>query len=169
MAWLQSTRAVSGAELRVRKPATGEHTRRASDEAERVIRDMAGKWSDEEVAATLNRMGFATGQGNTWTGRRVGAYRQTNEIRAYESATKDGRCLTMLEAAQTLGVSSYQIRKLIQSGLLPARQVVFDAPWQILAADLERPEVQRALGKRSRRGRPCRNSRDNHTLKIPGI
>lgn len=155
-------------ELRVRKPATGEHTCRASEEAEKVVREMAGKWSDAEIAATLNRMGFTTGQRNTWTASRVRAYRQKNEIRAYESATKDGHCLTMLEAAQKLGVPCYQIRKLIRSGILPARQVVFDAPWQILAADLECPEVQTALRRRKGRGRPCRNSRDDQTLVIPG-
>jgi hypothetical protein len=39
----------ASSELRVRKPATGEHTRRASDEAECVFRDMADKWSHEEI------------------------------------------------------------------------------------------------------------------------
>jgi len=155
-------------EMRVRKPAPGEHTRRTSGEAEAVIRDMAGKWSDEEIAATLNRMGFATGHRNTWSAERVESFRRTKEIRAYESATKDGRCLTMLEAAQKLGVSCYQIRKLIRGGVLPARQVVFDAPWQILAEDLDRPEVLAALHRRQSRGRPCRNSTDTNTLDIPG-
>jgi hypothetical protein len=62
----------------------------------------------------------------------------------------------MLEAAQTLGVTCHVIRALIRDGILPARQVVFDAPWQIRAADLERPAVHAALGRRrTRRGRPC--------------
>jgi DNA invertase Pin-like site-specific DNA recombinase len=156
-------------ELRIRKPATGEHTRRAPEEADRVIREMAGRWSEAEIAATLNRMGFSTGQSLSWNARRVASYRQTNGIRAYESAVKDGRCLTMVEAAQKLGATCYTIRKLIKQGVLPARQVVFDAPWQILAADLERPEVQKALRRGVRRcGRPCRNSRDDRTLTIPG-
>jgi DNA invertase Pin-like site-specific DNA recombinase len=155
-------------ELRVRKPATGEHTRRAPEEAERVIREMAGRWSDAEIAAQLNRMGLSTGQAHSWNARRVGAFRQKKEIRAYDSATKDGRCLTMLEAAQKLGVTCHVIRKLIHDGILPARQVVFDAPWQILAADLDRPDVQAALRRRRRSGRPCRNSRDDRTLVIPG-
>lgn len=156
-------------DLRVRKPATGEHTRRAPEGVAGVIRGMAGRWSDTDIAATLNRMGFSTGQGNTWNETRVSHYRLKNEIRAYESATKDGQCLTMLEAAERLGVSCYRIRKLIRDGLLPARQVVFDAPWQILAADLDRPDVQNALRRSKGRGRPCRNSRDQRTLKIPGV
>jgi hypothetical protein len=130
---------------------------------------MATRWSDEEIAATLNRMKLSTGQGLTWNSARVGAYRRTAGIHGYESAIKDGQCLTMVEAAAKAGVSCHAIRKLIKSGLLPARQVVFDAPWQIQVADLERPEVQKALHRRRRgAGRPCRNSSDRRTLEIPG-
>jgi hypothetical protein len=75
----------------------------------------------------------------------------------------------MLEAARTLGVTCHVIRALIRDGIVPARQVVFDAPWQILAADLKRPAVQAALRRRrTRRGRPYRNSGDTLTLTIPG-
>jgi hypothetical protein len=82
---------------------------------------------------------------------------------------KDGTCLTMVEAAKKAAVSCYAIRKLVRDGILPAKQYVFDAPWQILAVDLERPEVQQALRRRRKRaGRPCRNSSDDRTLAIPG-
>jgi DNA invertase Pin-like site-specific DNA recombinase len=156
-------------ELRVRKPATGEHTKRAPQQAEKIVREMATRWSDEDIAATLNRMALLTGQGKTWNALRVGTYRRTAGIHGYESANKDGRCLTMVEAAAKSGVSCHVIRKLIKTGVLPARQVVFDAPWQIQAADLERAEVQRTLRRRARGpGRPCRNSRDTRNLEIPG-
>jgi hypothetical protein len=75
----------------------------------------------------------------------------------------------MLDAAKKLGVSCHAIRKLIRDGVLPAKQYVFDGPWQILASDFERPEVKDALSRRRKlAGRPCRNSRDNRTLEIPG-
>ncbi|MFN0251372.1 MAG: recombinase family protein [Kofleriaceae bacterium] len=154
-------------EHRMQKPQTGEHTKRASIEADAVIRDMATRWSDEHVAATLNRMGLTTGRGLTWTAKRVNSHRRTHGLSGYESKTKDGRCLTMTEAAKQLGVSHYAVRCLIKTGLLPARQVVEDAPWQIMADDLCRPEVQEALRERDRR-RPCRNSPDRRTLRIPG-
>lgn len=51
-------------EHRVKKPMPGEHTKSASSEADAVIRDMATRWSDEHVAAMLNRMGLTTGQGH---------------------------------------------------------------------------------------------------------
>jgi DNA invertase Pin-like site-specific DNA recombinase len=156
-------------EVRVRKPRPGEHTKRTSADAGQLIREMATRWSDADIAATLNRLGLTTGQGNSWNERRVGNYRRKASIPGYESAVKDGRCLTMLEAATTLGVTCHVIRALIRNGILPARQVVFDAPWQILAADLERPEVQAALRRRrTRQGRPYRNAVDTCTLMIPG-
>lgn len=156
-------------ELRVRKPQPGEHTMRNAPEVDEIIRQMGARWSDEHIAATLNRMGSSTPFGHTWNAKRVGDYRRTKGIPGYESAVKDGKCLTMVEAARKAGVSCHVIRKLIQDGILPAKQYVFDGPWQILAVDLERPEVEAALrSRRKRAGRPCRNSRDGRTLMIPG-
>lgn len=156
-------------ELRVRKPKPGEHTMRNSAEVDQIIRQMGTRWSDDHVAATLNRMGTATPFGHTWDAKRVGDYRRTKGIPGYASAVKDGQWLTMVEAAKAAGASSHAIRKLIREGVLPAKQYVFDAPWQILAADLERPEVVEALrSRRKRPGRPCRNSQGNGTPIIPG-
>jgi len=140
-------------ELRVRKPRSGEHECRTSEEAVAVIRSMATRWSDEEIAATLNRMGLPTGQGKTWTAHRVASLRRVREIHAYKSAEKNGEWLTMSEAAATLGVSHHQIRRLIKEGILAADQVVPDAPYQIRASDLRTERVTAAL---ARKGRPCR-------------
>ena len=149
------------------KPQTGEHSRRASQEADQLIRSMATRWSDADVAATLNRLAIPTGQGNTWTPMRVAAYRQKSGIPAAASSVRDGRCLTVVDAATKLGVTRYMIHALIDAGILPAHQIVRAAPWQILATDLDLPAVQQALRTRARRGRPCRNSHDNRTLTIP--
>jgi DNA invertase Pin-like site-specific DNA recombinase len=156
-------------ELRVRKPQSGEHMKRNAPDVDEVIRQMGARWSDEHIAATLNRMGASTPFGHTWNAKRVAGYRRTKGIPGYESAVKDGRCLTMVEAAKSAGVTCHAIRKLIRDGILPAKQYVFDAPWQILAADLDRPEVQEALrGRRKRAGRPSRISRDERTRMLPG-
>jgi hypothetical protein len=155
-------------ELRARKPASGEHRKRAPAQADVLIREMAGIWSDEHVAATLNRMGLRTGQALTWTRRRVESYRRTHGIRAYAPARGDGEWLTMRDAAKTLGVTNHVMYGLIQSGVLPARQVMPDAPWQIRTEDLQTPEVKRALANRRTIGRPCRVQQDDRTLTIPG-
>ena len=86
-------------ELRVPKPKSGEHGCRTADEAVAVIDTMATRWSDEDIAATLNRMGLPTGQGKTWTANRVSSLRRVRGINAYRSAEKNGEWLTMSEAA----------------------------------------------------------------------
>ncbi len=74
---------------RVRKPKTGEHGCKTSEDALSVIRGMAGRWSDEHIAANLNRMGLPTGQGKTWNAKRVSSIRRVNDIHAYFSADKE--------------------------------------------------------------------------------
>jgi hypothetical protein len=49
-------------QLRVRKPKSGEHGGRTPEEAVAEMRSIATRWSDEDIAASLNRMGMPTGQ-----------------------------------------------------------------------------------------------------------
>jgi DNA invertase Pin-like site-specific DNA recombinase len=135
-------------EVRGRKPATGEHRRRASADADALIRAMAGEQSDAAIAVRLNREGHRTGQCLEWTECRVAAYRRTARIPAYAPARDDSDWLTMRDAAAALGVPDQVIRKLIQCGLLPAKQVMPDAPWQIRVEDLRTPHVLEAVQKR---------------------
>jgi excisionase family DNA binding protein len=111
-------------QLRVRKPQSGEHGCRTPQAALAVMRSMASRWSDEDIAASLNRMGMPTGQGKTWTAHRVSSVRRVNGIHAYRSAEKNGEWLTMSEAASKLGVTHHRIRRLIKDRVLPAEQVV---------------------------------------------
>jgi len=95
---------------------------------------MATRWSDQDIAATLNRMGLPTGQNKTWTAHRVSSIRRVRGVRAYRSAEKNGEWLTLREAAERRGVTSHRIRKLINAGILHAEQVVPGAPFQIRAS-----------------------------------
>jgi excisionase family DNA binding protein len=140
-------------ELRVRKPQTGEHGCATTEDALAVMRSMAGRWSDEHIAASLNRMGMPTGQGKTWTAHRVASVRRVRGIHAYRSAEKDGEWLTMTEAAAELGITNHAVRRLIKAGVLAAVQVVPGAPYQIRAEDLSSEPVKAAA---ARKGRPCR-------------
>jgi len=140
-------------ELHVRKPKSGEHGCATADDALAVMRSMAGRWSDEHIAASLNRMGLPTGQGKTWTAHRVSSVRRVRGIHAYRSAEKDGDWLTMTDAAKALGVTNHAIRRLIKSGILPAVQVVPGAPYQIRADDLASESIKTAIAGK---GRPCR-------------
>ena len=151
-------------ELRVRKPKTGEHGCTTPGQTLDVIRSMAGRWSDQDIAASLNRMGMPTGQGKTWTAHRVGSIRRVNGIHGYLSAEKNGDWLTMSDAAAKLGVSHHQVRKLIKAGVLATGQIMPNAPHQIRAADLDTEQVVAAIG---RKGRPCRATPEKQLSMFP--
>ena len=144
-------------ELRVRKPKPGEHGCTTIEDALEIMRSMAGRWSDEHIAATLNRMAIPTGQGKTWTANRVGSIRRVRGIHGYLSAEKAGEWLTMRDAAKALGTTHHTIRRLIKAKILPAVQLVPDAPWQIKVSDLSLEAVKSAI---ARKGRPCRSTDD---------
>jgi DNA invertase Pin-like site-specific DNA recombinase len=144
-------------QLRVRKPSSGEHSRRTTDEALAVIRSMSCRWPDQDIAASLNRMGIRTGQGMTWNAHRVSSLRCAHGIHAYRSAEKNGKWLTMSEAAKLLGVNNHVIRRLIKRRILHAEQVVPDAPYQIQASDLQSEAVTAAIAGKHR---PCQDDVD---------
>ena len=152
-------------ELRFKKPKTGEHGCITPEDAISVMRSMAGRWSDQDIAASLNRMGMPTGQGKTWTGSRVGSIRRVHGIDGYRSAEKNGEWLTMSEAAAKLGVSHHQIRRLIREKIIVSEQIMPDAPHQIRAADLQSEAVAAAL---KRKGRPCRAIPENQLSMFSG-
>jgi excisionase family DNA binding protein len=143
-------------QLRVKKPKPGQNGRENSEDSLTLIRSMAGRWSDSDIAATLNRMGLRTGLDHSWTARRVSSTRRFNGIRAYASADKHGEWLTMTEAAEKLGVTNHVIRRLIKEKTSPAEQVMRNAPHQIRVVDLQREEVAEALKCREA---PCRDPR----------
>ena len=125
---------------------------------------MAGRWSDENIVATLNRMGLPTGQGKTWTAHRVSSIRRVRGIHAYRSADKNGKWLTLSEAAKACDVSAHRIRRLIALGVLPAEQVVPGAPYQIRAVDLQDERVVTAM---RHKGHPCQSSPENQIPMFP--
>ena len=152
-------------ELRVRKPRTGEHGCNTPEAALAVMRSMATRWPDEDIAASLNRMGMRTGQGKSWTAKRVGSLRRVHGMHAYRSAEKGGEWLTMSEAAAALGVTNHVVRRLIKDGALAAEQVVPGAPYQIKAADLREAHVTEALAPRNG---PHRSDRQTELPIFPG-
>jgi DNA invertase Pin-like site-specific DNA recombinase len=151
-------------QLRVRKPKSGEHGCRTSEEALAVMRSMATRWSDADIAASLNRMGMRTGQDKSWTAHRVSSLRRVHGIHAYRSAEKTGEWLTLSEAAAQLGVSHHRVRTLIQAGLVGADQVMRGAPYQIRASDLDDPRIKAFLDGV---GRPCRSNSQNQISMFP--
>ena len=158
-------------ELRVKKNKTGIHRKRASEEAENVVRRMAGRWPDEQIAATLNRLGIPTGAGNTWNEVRIYNLRRRLQLPAYDpESAGGGQTCTLAQAAKRLEVSEALVRRLIRDRLLLATQATKGAPYEIQIDDLDNEALQRALREPRRLGKVVRErAAGRRSLRLPGI
>ena len=134
-------------ELRVAKFKTGRHTRCTSLDTIDVVQQMATYHSDAEIARTLNRLHLKTGAGNPWNELRVRSLRSRLKLPVPRPETSGNR-ISMLQAAQQLGVSTSVVRRLIDDKILPATQVLEGAPWAIDAQAITAPEVIQAAMSR---------------------
>jgi hypothetical protein len=98
---------------------------------------MAGKYPDEQIAATLNRLRLRTGADNTWNETRVYSVRHRHHLPAFDSDQRNATEVTLKEAAQRLNRSPLSIRRMIADNVIPAHQVVEYALWQIPVAALD--------------------------------
>jgi DNA invertase Pin-like site-specific DNA recombinase len=131
-------------ELTVRKNRTGYHNHINSEEVTDLIRELALVCEDHAIVSILNRLGYRTGIGNTWTEKRVQHVRHTKGFPACP-APEQQRWLTMQQASVALGVSAAVVRRLVVQETLPAKQIVKFAPWTIERASLDLPVVRRAV------------------------
>lgn len=129
-------------ELRVARNTSGMNRFRIDDKVSELIAELAKVCDDEAIAAVLNRLGYRTGQGNSWRVSRVVSFRHTHGIAAF---TKREGWLTLQAAVQALQISERTVKKLIKRGILAAKQVVRFAPWVIEATALQEPAVQAAV------------------------
>jgi hypothetical protein len=115
---------------------------------------MAGRFPDEQIAATLNLLEMRTGAGNTWDKQRVLSLRHYHQLPAFDPQ-RPRTTLTLREAAQQLQVCEQSVRQMIVEKTLPATQVVEYAPWEIPAGALNSEPVRRTVSaiKNGRRPR----------------
>jgi hypothetical protein len=102
-------------EVRTSKVKAGQHRQCTGSDAIDVVRRMAGRWPDEQIAATLNRLRLQTGAGNTWNDSRVASLRQRLELPVHAPAASGPSTLTLDQACRRLGVSNTVLRKLIKT------------------------------------------------------
>jgi hypothetical protein len=126
-------------ELRVARNGTGKHRRVANDKAVELIEELSKIGDAKMVAQVLNRLGYRTGQGQTWRVHHIYNVRYERRLPNYQ---KNGAWLTLQETARELHVSTTVIKRLVTEGILPARQVVQGAPWVIARNTLHFPGVQ---------------------------
>jgi hypothetical protein len=153
-------------ELRIQKNGLGKHQRCTRVEAIDVVRQMSGKFPDEQIAATLNRLGLRTGAGNAWSTQRVYSLRHYHDLPNNKVSGARLPVITLEEAAHRLGISSTSVRRLIDQKLLHAVQVVACAPWEIPVEALEDKAVLKAVNSIKKRVRipQTRNGQDQSPL-----
>lgn len=155
-------------ELRVKKNLKGHHSRCTSLEAIEIIRRMAGRFPDEQIAATLNRLGLKTGSGNNWVELRVRTARSYHELPSYDPQLRQSM-LTLEEASERLRVSHKIVRRLIDSKAIPAMQVVPWAPWEIPAESIKSEQVLREVAALRRGSRLKESSEEAELPMFAGV
>ncbi len=144
-------------ELQLKKSETGKHRHCTGLDAIDTIHKMAGKYTDEQIAATLNRLRLRTGVGNAWNEMRVYSVRHHHRLPAYDPNQCNPGEVNLEQAAQRLNLSPPSVRKLIEQKILPGSQIVACAPWQIPVEALDTEIVQKAAANLRNRVRVLRS------------
>ncbi len=140
-------------QLEFKKYRVGEHRYSTDRETVDLVRDLAKVTDDANIARILNRMGVATGKGNTWTSARVRSLRNNRAIQVYNPIRQEIEgWLTLEQTAEVLGISPMSVRRLINEGIIEGKQVIAYAPWVITKACLDTPTVRHAV-QRIQQGR----------------
>lgn len=156
-------------ELRIKKARLGEHGRQNDVGVMDLIKEMAGQFPDELIAATLNRLGLKTGRGNTWKKHRVTSVRSYLKLSCYDPHAPL-KTLNAAQAAKRLGIDCRTVHELLKERLLSGRQVIRFAPWQIPVEALETPAVLEMVQNMKRDKRIQRRKIfDGETLPLPGM
>lgn len=119
---------------------------------EEVVKKMAGRWPEREIALTLNRLRLRTSSGDRWTQVRVRSMRQRLGLPEFDANQAAGT-VNLAAAAARLAVSQQTVRKLVAQGLLRAEQPVPCGPWVLQLAELDDGQV-RAAAQRIQARRP---------------
>jgi Recombinase zinc beta ribbon domain len=139
-------------QLEMDRPRSATETA-TSLEALDIIRRMAVRHGDDQIASVLNRLGYSTGKGNRWNQNRVATARKNHAIAGQKRAVPDPETVSLNEAARLCGVSHRSLERLVEAGLLSREQVAPRAPWQIRRSALEAEPVHGILDHLRRTGK----------------
>ncbi|MBA7514733.1 hypothetical protein ES705_06767 [subsurface metagenome] len=131
-------------EFEMPKPPSGVGLKTSVEDLE-IIRKMAARYADADIARVLNKLGRRTATGKRWSAFRVETIRGKYSIAGHTQKVEDPDILSLGRAARHLGVSQTTIKRLVASGALKKEQAVPWAPWEIRRAELESEKVRRIV------------------------
>jgi hypothetical protein len=126
------------------KPKSGVGRKTSMEDLD-VIRRMAQRYGDNEIARVLTRLGRRTATGKRWNEFRVHTTRKRYSIPGQKRSQPDPEILTLAGAAAYCGVSDTTIRRLVEGGVLRKEQIVPWAPWEIRRSDLDSEPIKRIV------------------------
>ena len=132
-------------EVSMKKPLSAVKKYRTSQEDLGIIRKMAIRYRDDEIARVLSKLGRTTAKGLRWNESRVAAVRIKDGIPAPKKVATDENILTLGQAVKYSGVSDTTLTKLIKRGILKANQIVPYAPLEIRKSDIDSEPVKMIL------------------------
>jgi excisionase family DNA binding protein len=143
--------------LQVKRNKVGRNRWATEADVADLVRVLARQMPDQAIASVLNRSGKSTGRGNSWTRIHVCSLRSKKGIAPYRDGERRERGeATLVEAAETLAVSTSTVLRMIRAGTLPANQLCRGAPWIIRLCDLQNENVRReAMARRARNPVSC--------------
>jgi excisionase family DNA binding protein len=105
------------------------------DEVE-MIRQLAQKFSDDQIARILIRQGRKTPTGLAYNSHKVANLRRTYAIPRYKKPKEEiQKSYTAQQVAKLLEVSTPTIHNWLNSGFIKGRQFTAGAPWEIFLTE----------------------------------
>jgi excisionase family DNA binding protein len=119
----------------VHLPKIGRNSNTSTEVVE-LVRRLAKRFTDEQIARILIRQRHKTATGLPYNTHRVATLRWNFNIPCYKKPEGgDIKTFTAEEAAQVLHVSSPTIYNWIDSGFIRGEQMTPGAPWEIILTD----------------------------------
>ena len=157
-------------EVRVPRVKTGRYPADMAPTAVDALRKLAGHWPDRELAVSLNRMRCKTSDGETWTTIRVKEMRERLGLPNYDPVHADDKMISLMKAAERLGICVGSVKSLVLRGILPATQILPGSPWLVpvaaLSSETVRIGVQRVI---ERRPKIFDDYQYDKVIRLPGL
>jgi excisionase family DNA binding protein len=112
------------------------------------VRELAKRYSDDEIATKLNAEGLISAKGNRFTRSSISWVRHKHKIPPAEKKKPDE--LTVKEVAKRYGVSHNVVYYWIERGILPARRLNHGSPYWITIDKPKSQELEKWIRESSR-------------------